>query len=232
VSAAAWRRWLPLAGLLGLGLAVYASGLHRALSLEALQRERAVLQELVAACPVLAPLAFILTYAAAAVLCLPGAALLTVAGGFLFGILPGSLWSVIGATTGAIGLFLIARSTLGAALRERAGPWLGRLEGGFRRDAFSYLLALRLVPLFPFWLINLVPALLQVPLTTFAGATLVGVIPGSLVYASIGGGLDAVLARGGQPDLGLVLEPRILLPMLGLSILALLPALYRRWRQP
>jgi len=232
VSAAAWRRWLPLAGLLGLGLAVYASGLHRALSLEALQRERAVLQELVAACPVLAPLAFILTYAAAAALSLPGAAFLTVVGGFLFGILLGSLWSVIGATIGAIGLFLIARSTLGAALRERAGPWLVRLEAGFRRDAFSYLLALRLVPLFPFWLINLVPALLQVPLATFAVATFIGIIPGSLVFASVGNGLNAVLARGGQPDLGLVLEPRILLPMLGLSVLALLPALYRRWRQP
>ena len=171
--------------------------------------------------PLLATLAFVVVYAGATALSLPGALFLTMAGGFLFGTWLGGLLSVIGATSGAVVLFLIARSSLGAALRDRAGPWLMRLEAGFRRDAFSYLLVLRLVPLFPFWLVNLVPALLDVPLSTFALATFVGIIPGGLVYASVGSGLGAVLDRGEQPDLDLILEPQVFLPLLGLAALAL-----------
>ena len=113
-----------------------------------------------AADPLLAALGFVAFYAVATALSLPGALFLTLAGGFLFGTWLGGLLSVVGATSGAVALFLIARSALGAALRDRAAPWLQRLEAGFRRDAFSYLLVLRLVPLFPFWLVNLVPAFL------------------------------------------------------------------------
>jgi uncharacterized membrane protein YdjX (TVP38/TMEM64 family) len=234
VTAAAGRlrRWLPLAALLALAAAVYLSGLHRELSLAGLARRRDLLQGLVAAHPVLAPAAFVAAYATATALSLPGALFLTLTGGFLFGTWLGGLWSVVGATLGAVALFLIARTAVGASLRDRAGPWLRRLEAGFRRDAFSYLLVLRLVPLVPFWLVNLVPALLGVPLRTFALATLLGIIPGGLVYAGIGDGLGAVLDRGGQPDLGLILEPRVLLPLLGLAALALLPVLYRRLRPP
>jgi uncharacterized membrane protein YdjX (TVP38/TMEM64 family) len=227
---AAWRRWLPLVGLVVVAAAVYASGLHRELSLAGLQRNRQALQDLVASYPLLAPLAFVALYATATALSLPGALFLTLTGGFLFGTWLGGLLSVLGATTGACAVFLIARSSLGAALRERAGSWLQRLEAGFRRDAFSYLLVLRLVPLFPFWLVNLVPALLGIPLATFALATFLGIIPGGLVYAGVGNGLGAVLDRGQEPDLGLILEPQVLLPLLGLAVLALLPALYRRWK--
>jgi uncharacterized membrane protein YdjX (TVP38/TMEM64 family) len=226
----AWRRWLPLAGLVAVAVAVYATGLHRELSLAGLQQHRHALQDLVASYPLLAPLAFVAVYAAATALSLPGALFLTLSGGFLFGTWLGGLLSVVGATGGACALFLIARSSLGAALRERAGPWLQRLEAGFRRDAFSYLLVLRLVPLFPFWLVNLVPALLDVPLATFALATFLGIIPGGLVYAGVGSGLGTVLDRGGEPDLGLILEPHVILPLIGLAALALLPVLYRRWK--
>jgi uncharacterized membrane protein YdjX (TVP38/TMEM64 family) len=231
VSAAAWRRWLPLAALAALAVAAYASGLHRHLSLEALSAHREALQGFVAAHTVGSPLAFVAAYAAAVALSLPGALVLTLMGGFLFGPWLGAFWSVVGATLGAVAVFLVARTALGSALRDRAGPWLRRMEAGFREDAFSYLLVLRLLPLFPFWLVNLVPAVLGVGLPTYALATLLGIVPGSLVYASVGNGLGAVLDGGGQPDLGLVLEPQVLLPLLGLAALALLPVLHKRWRR-
>lgn len=230
-AASAARRWLPLALLLLALAAVYATGLHRQLSLATLRHHRGALQALVAAHPFAAPLAYAAVYAAATALSLPGAVFLTLAGGFLFGTWLGGLWTVLGATTGAILVFLIARSAVGGSLRARAGPWLRRLEAGFRADAFRYLLALRLIPLAPFWLVNLVPAFLGVPLRTYALATLLGIVPASLVYAGVGSGLGMILDRGEEPDLGLVLEPRVLLPLLGLAALALLPVAYRRRRR-
>jgi uncharacterized membrane protein YdjX (TVP38/TMEM64 family) len=225
-----WRRWLPLLLLLVALALVYGSGLHRQLSLETLRTQREALQGFVAARPLAAPLVFVLAYAGAVALSLPGALFLTLAGGFLFGTLLGSVLSVTGATIGAVAIFLVARTALGSSLRDRAGPWLKRMEAGFREDAFSYLLVLRLIPLFPFWLVNLVPAALGVRLPTFALATLIGIIPGSLVYTSVGNGLGAVLDHGGEPDIGLILKPQVLGPLLGLAALALLPVLYRRWK--
>jgi uncharacterized membrane protein YdjX (TVP38/TMEM64 family) len=214
----------------GLIALAFALDLDERLSFEALRANRAALLALVAERPALTALGFVAIYATAVALSLPGALILTLAGGFLFGTALATVLVVIGATLGACVIFLIARGALGEPLRARAGPWLGRMEAGFRRDALSYLLVLRLIPLFPFWLVNLVPAFLGVPLPTFALATLVGIIPGSLVYASVGAGLGAVFEHGGTPDLGIILEPQILLPLLGLALLALLPVAYRRWR--
>lgn len=225
-----WRRLLPLvivAGMIGMALAL---GLDEYLNFEALRANRAALLALVAERPALTALGFVAIYAAAVALSLPGALILTLAGGFLFGTALATVLVVIGATLGACAIFLIARSALGDLLRARAGPWLGRMEAGFRRNALSYLLVLRLIPIFPFWLVNLVPAFLGVPLATFALATFVGIIPGSVVYASVGAGLGAVFEQGGTPDLGIILEPEILLPLIGLALLALLPLAYRRWR--
>jgi uncharacterized membrane protein YdjX (TVP38/TMEM64 family) len=103
-----------------------------------------------------------------------------------------------------------------------------RMEEGFRADALSYLLVLRLIPIFPFWLVNIVPAFLGVPLRTYVLGTLIGIIPGSFVYASVGNGLGAVFDAGQTPDLGIVFEPAILLPIVGLAVLALLPVAYRK----
>ena len=108
-----------------------------------------------------------------------------------------------------------------------SGPLVGRLEAGFRADAFNYLLVLRLVPIFPFWLVNLVPALVGVRLTTFALATFLGIIPGSFVYASIGNGLGSFVE---EPDAGILFGPSILLPVVGLAALALVPVVYKHWR--
>ncbi len=240
------RRLLPLLLLLAAAAIVFATGLHELVSLATLRRHRAALLLLVAEHPVAAAGLFVAVYKLTDLLArgapasemfrfvalsIPGAVVLTLCGGFLFGPWLGTGLVVLGATGGAVLLFLVARSALGEPLRARAGPWLSRLAEGFRADAFNYLLALRLVPVFPFWLVNLVPALLGVRLSTFALATAIGIVPGSLVYASLGAGLGVVLERGEEPDLGLLLEPALLLPLFGLAVLALVPVLWRRLRR-
>lgn len=135
---------------------------------------------------------------------------------------------VSGATIGAVIVFSLARTALAATLQARAGDRFVRLAHAFRNDAFAYLLALRLVPLFPFWLVNLVPALLGVRLVPFAAATAIGVLPGALVYTSVGAGLGAILERKEPLAFSLLLEPSLLIPLLGLAALALAPAIWRR----
>src|SRR3546814_7391531 len=150
----------------------------------------------VAAHRLAAALTFVALYAVMVAFSMPGALVMTVAAGFLFGTLLGAACSVAGATLGAIAVFLVARTALGDLLRDRAGPGLTRMRAGFQEDALSYLLVLRLIPLFPFWLVNLVPAFLGVSLKVFALGTLIGIITGSLVYASVGNGLGAIFAAG------------------------------------
>jgi uncharacterized membrane protein YdjX (TVP38/TMEM64 family) len=224
-----WRRLLPVIVIAAAIALVFALRLDRYLSFDTLAQHHAWLMAKVEAAPVLAPLVFVAIYAAAAALSLPGAIFLTIASGFLFGYW-GAALSVVGATIGATLLFLAARSALREVLRAKAGDWVRRLEAGFRDNALSYLLVLRLVPLFPFWLVNLVPAFLGVRLSTFVIGTFIGIIPGALVYASVGRGLEHLIAEGEPPDLGIIFEPDILLPLLGLALLALVPVAYKRWR--
>jgi uncharacterized membrane protein YdjX (TVP38/TMEM64 family) len=127
-------------------------------------------------------------------------------------------------------VFLLARYVFRDAWERRAGPAIRRMEAGFRDDALSYMLVLRLVPLFPFWLVNLVPAFLGVRPLTYGGATLLGIIPGAVVYASVGNGLEEVFARGGRPDLSIIWAPEVLGPLLGLALLAMIPVAWRRWK--
>lgn len=180
--------------------------------------------------PASAPLLFILVYIAAAALCLPGVSILSMASGLLFGTLIGAAVTVVGATTGATLLFLVARYAASGWFAGRSVPWLeewvSRLRTGLERDGFSYVLALRLIPAFPFWLVNLAPALVGMRLAPFVLATGLGVIPGSLVFASIGAGINTVILAGGEPKLTLGL----FLPLVGLGLLSLLPVLWRRWK--
>jgi uncharacterized membrane protein YdjX (TVP38/TMEM64 family) len=120
---------------------------------------------------------------------------------------------------------------VGDVLRTKAGPAVPKLEAGFREHALSYLLVLRLIPIVPFWLVNLVPALVGVPLRTFFVGTALGIIPGSLVYTCVGNGLGVVIDQGETPDLGIIFEPEILMPLLGLALLALSPVFYRRLKE-
>lgn len=227
------RRYLPLA-LLAAGLLVFlALGGYRYISLEALAQHREKLQALVAAQESLALLAFIALYAVSVAFSVPGGLVMTVAGGFLFGPWVGAAASVVGATLGATALFLAARSALGDLLRDRAGPALAKMRAGFQENALSYLLVLRLIPLFPFWLVNLVPALLGISLGVFLTGTFFGIIPASLVYASLGNGLGTFFEAGGSTDLGSALYRReVLLPLAGLVLLSLLPVVYKKVKKP
>lgn len=226
------RRYMPVV-VLGVGFCVFfALDFDSYVSFEALRDHRETLQGWVADGPAVAALVYILIYAAATAFSIPGGLLLTVAGGFLFGTLPATAFAVVGATAGAVAVFLAARSAFGDVLRRRVkADMVRRMEEGFQRNALSYLLVLRLVPLFPFWMVNLVPAFLGVGLRTYLLGTFLGIIPGAFVYASVGNGLGAVFAAGGAPDLGIIFEPEVLTPIAGLALLSLLPVAYRMIRR-
>ncbi|MEP5261497.1 MAG: TVP38/TMEM64 family protein, partial [Nitratireductor sp.] len=220
---------LPLLVLLaGLG-AFFALGLDRYVTLDTLRDNRQALTAWVEENWALAAFIYVFAYIAVVAFSLPGALVATLTGGFLFGTVFGGLLTVVGATIGATAIFLAAKTALGDMLREKAGPKLRKLEDGFGKNAFSYMLVLRLVPIFPFFLVNLAPAFLGVPLRTYVAATFVGIIPGTFVFASLGNGLGAVFDAGSDPDLGLIFKPEILGPILALAALALVPVLYRRF---
>ena len=221
------RRLAPLVVLVIGLVAFFAFDLDRFVTLEALRENRAALGDFVDRNGVLAALAFVVAYAAVVAFSLPIATVLSILGGFFFGTAIGTLCVVVGATGGAVILFLIARSTLGAFLHQRAGPALKRMEDGFRQNEFSYLLILRLIPLFPFFVVNIVPALLGVSLRNYTLATAIGIIPGAFVYVGVGAGTGSVLDSGAVPGLDVFLRLDILLPMVGLAVLALLPIAYK-----
>jgi uncharacterized membrane protein YdjX (TVP38/TMEM64 family) len=223
-------RLAPLLPLLAAFVAFFALGLNDYFTLDTLRENRATLKERVQANRTEAVLVFIAAYIVVAAASLPAGAVLSVTGGFLFGSVFGAAWIVIGATIGATLLFAIARSALGEPLRRRFGGRIKSMEDGFRRNAFSYMLILRLVPLFPFWLVNLAPAFLGVSLLTFVVTTAIGIIPGAFVFASIGNGLNALFEAGEQPDLSLmslIARPDFYIPIAGLILLSLIPVIYR-----
>ena len=220
------RRLLPLGLLVAAWIVFMLAGGSRYLTFSALARNHDWLCGLVQQWGILAAFVYIMVYAILVALSVPGAAVLTIAGGFLFGTWIGGLCAVIGATLGATGIFLAARGGLGG-LAQRAGRFVGKLEAGFRADAFNYLLVLRLVPIFPFWLVNLVPALVGVRLPTYVLATFLGIVPGTFVYASLGNGLGSLVE---EPDLAIIFRPSLLVPIVGLALLALIPVGYKRWR--
>jgi uncharacterized membrane protein YdjX (TVP38/TMEM64 family) len=224
------KHLLPLALLIAGLVAVWAFGLRRDLSWASLSRHQAELLAAVAARPIEAGGAYIVIYAILVACSVPEAAIVTVAGGLLFGAVLGGTLAIIGASIGAVALFLAARYAFADLVAERAAPFMARIRPGIERDGFLYLLAIRLVPLFPFWLVNLAAAACDMRLLPFALATLIGIIPGTLVYAAVGAGLAGVLAGGGTPDFAVVFSPRILLPLLGLAVLTLLPVAWRAFK--
>ena len=223
-----FHRLLPVVVLAAGLIAFFYFDLDRFVTLDALKTHRAFLQDWVASQGALGWLIFGLIYLGAVALSIPGGAILTIAGGFLFGPYLGTVIVVIGATCGATILFLAARYAFAGILRRKAGTAMKRMEDGFRTNALSYMLVLRLVPLFPFWLVNLVPAFLGVTIRTYVVGTLLGIVPGTFVYALVGDGAGAVLDAGKDLDLGIIFEPRFLAPIIGLAVLACIPILYKR----
>ncbi|MFS4581136.1 TVP38/TMEM64 family protein [Phaeobacter sp. C3_T13_0] len=176
---------------------------------------------------------FVLAYVVIVVFSLPGAAVASVTGGFLFGLVSGTVFNVFAATVGAIGIFLAARWGLGAVLTNRLETAEGRvriLKQALRENEIEVLLLLRLVPAVPFFVANLLPALVGVKLINFLWTTAVGIIPGAVVFTWIGVGLGAVFDRGETPDLSLLWEPFVIGPILGLCVLAALPILLKKRR--
>ena len=241
-----WR-WLPLAVLLGLVALVFALGLQNRLSLPALIEHRDAIRDWVAAHYGLAIGAFALLYVAVVALSIPAAAAMSLAGGFLFGWVVSAPVTTLAATAGAAIVFEIVKTSFGAALAERSGPFLTRLSRGFAENGFSLLLFLRLTPVFPFWAVNAVAGLSRMALGTFLAATLIGIVPGAIAFALVGSGLDSVIddqalafkvcaeqngADNCHASLSAtaLISPELLWGLSGLGVIALLPTLMKLWK--
>lgn len=220
-----FKKWLLPAILAALMVLAYAGGLHEQISLEGFHRHKAELTRYVAENAVLAPLAFMGLYVTTVALSLPVATLLTLTGGFLFGKWLGTVYVVTAATLGATIIFLAARTSLGETLRSKAGGIYGRIEKNMRENAVGYLLFLRLVPAFPFFLVNIAPALFNIPLRVFVLTTFFGIIPGSFVYVNLGQTL------GDIKSLNDLVSGQTLIAFALLGLFALLPTLVKQVRK-
>ncbi|MDF1804425.1 TVP38/TMEM64 family protein [Thalassovita sp.] len=223
---------LPLAVILAVAL-LGGYLLRDYLSFEALRDNRQALLAFRDANYGVTVLAFVAIYVVIVAFSLPGATVATLTGGFLFATFPGVLFNVTAATIGAVVIFTAARWGLGerlAAKMENSQGAVKKIKDGIDENQWSMLFLIRLVPAVPFFVANLVPALVGVPVTRFAVSTFLGIIPGGLVFTSVGAGLGEVFERGETPDLGIIFEPQILLPILGLCALAALPIVIKAVR--
>lgn len=214
------RVWL-VAGALAAFALLRWSGLGSYLSLDTLKTHRETLTAFVKDNFTLAAAAYVAAYIAAVAFSLPGALFLTLSGGFLFGATFGTLLTVTGATIGATLIFVFAKTLFGENALDKFGAPAAKLADGIRRDAASYLLVLRLVPLFPFFLVNLVPAFVGVPLVTYVATTFFGIIPGTAVFSLAGAGLGTVLDQGGAITPSSILTREIVAGLVGLAVLSL-----------
>ncbi|MFG6561715.1 TVP38/TMEM64 family protein [Sulfitobacter sp. 1A15299] len=224
-SKPALMRYLPLAVIAVIAV-IGAFTLRDYLSFDALRDNREALIAFRDSNYLLTALVFVAAYVVIVAFSLPGATVATLTGGFLFGLFPGALYNVSAATLGAVVIFLAAQWGLGARLKERMDASEGmvrKIKAGIDDNQWSMLFFIRLVPVVPFFVANLLPAFLGVPLFRFVISTFFGIMPGALVFTSVGAGLGAVFARGETPDLGIIFAPHILLPILGLCVLSLLP---------
>lgn len=219
------RLWLPILLLAGLGL-FFGFGGQDYFGWQAISAHYAAMKQSTESHLFLAAATFLLMYVLSVSFSLPVALPLTLTGGALFG-WPAVAMVLIGATVGATVVFIAARTVFADLARRRAGPFIARLEDGFTQNAFSYLLALRLIPAAPFWVVNIVPALTRMPLSSFVTATLLGIAPGTTVFVSVGRGLDHVLIAGRTPDLEILASPAIFGPLVALGLLSLLPVIWR-----
>jgi len=226
-----WKRYIPIAAIGAGVVALFASGATDYLSLDSLRTYRDDLAGLASAHPVLGPLALAVAYAVLTALSTPGMVWVTIASGFLFGPVIATISVLCGATAGATALMLAARTGFRDSFQARAGPWLKAMNREIARGEVSYMLAIRLIPIVPFWAANIAPAFLPVRTRTYIWTSFFGMMPGTFIFASLGGGLDAVLQSGGELNVeGLLTRPAILIPLAGLVVLALLPVIVRRWR--
>lgn len=236
------KKWGALGVIVGLLVAGYLAGLHEYVSLSNLIKHREAMMQSVSDNFLLAALAYMAIYILIVAVSFPGASALTITSGLIFGGILGGVLTVVGATLGACLIFLIARSSLGDFLEKKAGPFIQKMISGFQKDQFQYLLTLRLTPIFPFWVVNIVPALLNMRLGSYALATLIGIIPGTMAFAYIGAGLDSVIAAQEEAnpgcadagtcsiDISALVTKDLLIALAGLAALSALPFLVKKIR--
>ena len=225
------KKWIPLLVIVALMLTAYFTGLTKYLSFVEIKERREELLTWLAHYPILMPLTFIAIYIVTTTLSLPGGAVLSLIGGFLFGVPLGTIYVVIGATIGATLIFLAARTALGNLLKNRASPFLSKMKRGFDKNPASYLLFLRLIPIFPFWLVNLAPAFFNVKTRTYIWTTFVGIIPGAYVFTQTGKGLGAIFEAGDAFSFEAVFNLEIKIALVVLALFALLPIFIKRLRR-
>ncbi|MCH9807002.1 MAG: TVP38/TMEM64 family protein [Alphaproteobacteria bacterium] len=240
------RTWAPLIVIVAIMALVFAMGWHKYLTLEQLGRNYATLNTFIADHLLLSILAYAALYIAVVALSLPGALALTLSGGLLFGWQIGGPVTVIAATIGATVIFLVAKTSLGETLAAKAGPAVNKLRKGFQENALSYLLFLRLVPAFPFFVVNLAPALLGVPLRTYVIGTAIGIIPGTMAFSFAASQLGTVIektnaehaacvAEKGEAacpyviDAGTLVSKEIILAFAAIGVVALIPVIVKKW---
>lgn len=238
------RRVWPLAAIAVAAAVAYAFDLHRHLNLDAFIAQRAIVVDFVAEHRALALGALIAVYITVVALSVPCGLALTMSAGFLFGPFVGGLAASFAATVGSTIVFLAAKTSLADTLRSKAGPRLERLACGVCQNAFHYVLFLRLVPIAPFWLVNLAPALIGVPTRAYVLATAIGILPATFVFAALGSSLDSVIAAqeaanatclaAGTCSVSLspraLVTPQLIAALAALGVLSLVPVAYRRYR--
>ncbi len=205
--------------------AFFIFDLGRFLTLESLKANRIALRSYYEDHSFLMAGGFILLYIAQTALSLPGAAILSLAAGAVFGAVMGTVYVNIGATIGASMAFLVARYLFHDVIQNKFGPRLEKINTELETRGFNYLLFLRLVPVFPFFLINLGAGLTKIPLRTFFFGTMIGIIPGSFVFCNAGASLAAI------NSVSEVASPRVLGSFALLGVFALIPALYQKMRK-
>jgi uncharacterized membrane protein YdjX (TVP38/TMEM64 family) len=223
-------RWLPLIVLILVLCAIFYYDFHHYFSFQALHDHHDFLLHWTQEHPLLAPLLFMAVATLLVSASFPVAVYLNITAGFLFGMVWGTVFAVIGAGLGAIIIFLAINTAFGHWLEERARGWVKEVEQGFQRNAFNYLLALRLIPIIPFWALNIAAALLNMRLKPYIVATFIGIIPETCLYAWMGNGLEQLFAAGQVPGLEMLLTPSTLIPLALLPILPLVPLIYKRFR--
>lgn len=236
VARTQWKRFAPIAIVIGGLIFAYAMGWQRFFTLDYLAESREVLKTYVADNYLLSLGGFAALYTIAVAFAFPAASILTIFGGFLFGWLIGGIVIAFGATLGAAALFVAARSAFGDFLRSRVGgKRIQALADGFEKDAFGYLLVLRLAPVFPFFLMNIAPALFNVPLRAYVAATFLGILPGTFAYTFLGQGVESVLiaAESAGTSVGVadLVTPQITIAFAALAIVAAIPTIIRKWRE-
>ncbi len=221
-----WKRFLPLGIIVAALTAFFGFGLQRFFTLDSLAANQEAIKNYADANRLATMLGVIVIYATVTAISFPGAAIMTLLAGFILGTLYGGISVVIGATIGATIIFLAGRSAAGDLLAKRGGETVAKLEAGFTKNALSYLFVLRLVPLFPFWLVNLAAAAFRVPTQVYIFATFFGIMPGTFVFASVGAGFSSI-TESSEVSIDVLLQPAVFLPIIGLAVLSLLPIIFK-----